>query len=215
MTEPWGGTDLPSALKGAFRCCGGACPLLHRRLKGTASTMTSEWEHSSGILGLPPNMVGAPKHKKVLLHQRGAPKCNGMLLVMTDAASCSGVLLAPKDAPAPEGCSWPQSCSWPQGCFCPQGCSWPRGCSHPRGARRGAAGQAQGAVDSCQLLPQTLHFPLRRLRPLQENRTAIRPGTSHPTQGPGSAPVCAFPEHSTPTASIINPTQEFKLPSWV
>lgn len=39
-------------------------------------------------------MVGAPKHKKVLLHQWGALKRYGMLLAVTDAASCSGMLLA-------------------------------------------------------------------------------------------------------------------------
>lgn len=188
MTEPWGGTDLPSALKdlpGAFWCCGVPCPLLHGSLKGTASTTTSGLETLLGNFGLgileQPNMVGAPKHKKMLLHQWGAPKCNGMLLTVTDAASCSGVLLAPELFLAPRGAPGP------------------KGCSHPRAARRGAAGQAQGAVDSCQLLSQTLHFPLRRLRPLQENRTAIGPGTAaHPTPHtlqdlPQAVPLLSIP----------------------
>lgn len=203
MTEPWGGTDLPSALKGlpgAFWCCGGARPLLCGRLKGTASATTSRWKHSSGILGLLPSMVGAPEHKNLLLHEWGAPKCNGMFLAGTDAAGHNGVLLALRDAPGSRDVPGPE------------GCSWPQGCSHPRGARRGAAGQAQGAVDGRQLLPQTLHFPLRCLRPLQGNKTGIRPASPHPTRGPGSAPIRASPEHPAPTSSIISPAQVFKLP---
>lgn len=106
VTEPWGGTDLPSALKGlpgAFRCCGGTRPLLCGRLKGTASATTSRWKHSSGILGLLPSVVGAPEHKNLLLHEWGAPKCNGMFLAGTDAAGHNGVLLALRDAPGSRG----------------------------------------------------------------------------------------------------------------
>lgn len=61
--------------------------------------------------------------------------------------------------------------------------SWPlwvlmamMGAPHPGSTLRGAAGQAQGAVDGRQLLPQALHLPLRRLRTLQESRKHVRGG---------------------------------------
>jgi len=72
------------------------------------------------------------------------------------------------------------------------------GPAHPSSTLRGAAGQAQGAVDSCQLLPQALHLPLCSLGTLQETRKCIRMGTPMPGAEPNPSTMPAFPEYPAP-----------------
>lgn len=80
--------------------------------EGMANTPTPMGEKNAlvtGILGLFPNTMGAPKCKRVLLNatgcseaQWGAPGYDGVLLAVTDARSHDGVLLAVM------GCSLPR-----------------------------------------------------------------------------------------------------------
>ena len=128
--------------------------------------------------------------------QWDVPSCYGCSQPWWDATNCDGIL------PVVMGCSQPlwdahscNDCFQPLGMF-PTITGWmfPNaiGPAHPSSTLRGAAGQAQGAVDSCQLLPQALHLPLRSLGTLQEIRKCVRTGTPCLWQNQIPAPCLPF-----------------------